>query len=78
MKPLRTTADLIALAAANAPSAACAQSLLERGASVLSGINSGQGFPGWFIECESRAGKRWRMGVFVNEALRRYEVEFYR
>lgn len=73
LKPVRSKADLIALALPHAPSAACARALRE-GRVVCWGAFAFTHSFGWVLEATGQK-TIWRLAVLANEAARQYTVK---
>lgn len=76
MTPIRTRSRLLELAAANAPTAACAAIIRVEGASVFRARN-GAGDVGFIVLVSSMAYPRsWFIAFWCDEQGRRWRCEF--
>lgn len=74
IRPLRTMYDFLALAAANAPTAAAARACRDGNFTPVKRLTLPNGFNGWRFTVISQRKVRWLITVEVREEERRYQV----
>lgn len=74
MTPLRTRTQFLDMAAANAPTAACAEVIRKQGASVFRARN-GTGDIGWIAAAKGQL-RHWLIALWCDEAHRRWRCEY--